>query len=100
MPIGMLTGNSLKPTSACNIKIMKTVWEKYGDLQDHLLKKYGKDIKLSGEEWVKELNDGITILDPDGWDRSNWEVSWNEKINLHEFYRRRDMSTNCGSPRL
>jgi hypothetical protein len=48
----------------------------------------------SADEWLAddEFSD-ITIMDPDGWDRSNFEVSWNEKITKEEFSQRLLVST-------
>lgn len=34
-----------------------------------------------------------TVADPDGWDRKNFDVSWNEKIDRDEFIRRLTGST-------
>lgn len=36
---------------------------------------------------------GIEVLDPDGWDRRNFEESWQEAITLEEFMRRASKST-------
>jgi len=49
--------------------------------------------KKTSDEWHKELCPDTIILDPDGWDRSNFEESWNEKISRAEFIRRLGMST-------
>lgn len=32
-------------------------------------------------------------MDPDGWDRQNFEASWSEPITIAEFKRRVWMST-------
>ena len=52
-------------------------------------------IKKSSEEWFKELYKGrIEIMDPDGWDRHNFDYSWyDEKIDIIEFDRRLMIST-------
>ncbi len=46
----------------------------------------------TSEEWYKEINekkDVVKILDPDGWDRSNYDFSWKEeKISMEDFYDR------------
>jgi len=49
---------------------------------------------LTAEEWLNrpEYQD-YTILDPDGWDRENFDVSWNEKISREEFIKRLYEST-------
>lgn len=36
---------------------------------------------------------GVVVLDPDGWDRSNYVASWAEPITLAEFRSRVNMST-------
>ncbi|QIG71842.1 hypothetical protein EVB95_008 [Rhizobium phage RHph_TM2_3B] len=42
-------------------------------------------------EWSVLKN--VTVMDPDGWDRQNFEISWNELISEEEFDRRAMMST-------
>jgi len=47
----------------------------------------------TSEEWQK-LKPEIEILDPDGWDRQNFEFSWHqERITEAEYDRRIMMST-------
>lgn len=47
----------------------------------------------TSEEWMKNYSD-IVILDPDGWDRRNFQFSWyEEKITLVEFEKRLVIST-------
>jgi len=44
-------------------------------------------------DWVI-IHDDITVLDPDGWDRQNFDYSWNiELITEEEFLKRRMFST-------
>ena len=58
----------------------------------HKSKKMSKEIKKTSAEWIKEV--GYEVLDPDGWDRTNFDYSWNkEKIPMAEFNRRLSMST-------
>jgi len=48
----------------------------------------------SSNEWSKTLFPHIQILDPDGWDRSNFQFSWyEEKISKQEFEKRMSTST-------
>ena len=55
--------------------------------------KVNESLKTS-EEWQNLFKDKILILDPDGWDRKNFEHSWKEeKISLREFKRRCMTST-------
>lgn len=42
------------------------------------------------EAWAKEQ--GITILDPDGW-RGEWNKDFDEPISQEEFHRRMQIST-------
>ena len=57
-----------------------------------------KELKTS-EEWSNDpkYND-IKILDPDGWDRKNFDFSWSELITEMEFNIRLGTST-CSWPR-
>ena len=53
-----------------------------------------RDIKMKkvSSEWMKEKN--CEIVDPDGWDRTNYDYSFNkEKITHEEFERRLMLST-------
>lgn len=46
--------------------------------------------------WAEELrvNEGIVVLDPDGWDRQNFSYSWyEERITKEEFDKRLRTST-------
>ena len=46
-------------------------------------------------EWCKIF--GVEVIDPDGWDRDNFEVSWNTPITKAEFRNRASNST-CTQP--
>jgi hypothetical protein len=57
-------------------------------------------MKKTSKEWCKYFGinpiggDGEPeILDPDGWDRTDFERSWNEKITEQEFKKRLEFST-------
>jgi hypothetical protein len=52
----------------------------------------------NSSEWSKEF--GVTVLDPDGWDRSNFKVSWAEEITKEEFERRLTKSTTLLIPEV
>lgn len=50
------------------------------------------EILKTSEEWLEEKK--IIILDPDGWDRKNYQYSFNEeKITEKEFNKRVMYST-------
>ena len=50
------------------------------------------EIKKTSEEWNLEFK--IKVLDPDGWDRKNYQYSWHEElITKHEFDKRIVIST-------
>jgi hypothetical protein len=55
------------------------------------------EMKKTSEQWCKEkdIKLGEDIIDPDGWDRSNFKESWDELISESEFDRRLMMSTCC-----
>ena len=43
----------------------------------------------TADEWLADpAYHGLTVLDPDGWDRKNFTASWNEQITRAEFERR------------
>lgn len=46
----------------------------------------------SSAQW-QELTPYIRVLDPDGWDRRNFEKSWHEPITFEEYCHRRTLST-------
>jgi len=51
-------------------------------------------MKKTSAEWMKtEKYRSLVIFDPDGWDRRNFERSWNEEITEEEFERRVCLST-------
>lgn len=49
------------------------------------------EIRRPSAEWVKIV--GVSILDPDGWDRTNFVKSWDELITEEEFRNRASVST-------
>lgn len=52
---------------------------------------FNENILRSSEIWAQVT--GIIVMDPDGWDRQNFEVSWSEPITIAEFKHRVWMST-------
>lgn len=55
-------------------------------------RKYEEEpVKKAAEIWCYDT--GIEILDPDGWDRRDYDNSWCEEITREEFIRRAAMST-------
>lgn len=67
---------------------------------DSIVKNEGadKDELHTSAEWVKILD--ITVMDADGWDRTNFDVSWNEKITREEFELRAARSTSAHNEAL
>jgi len=52
-----------------------------------------EEIKKTSEQWQQDYD--YIVLDPDGWDRKNFDYSWNmELITIQEFIRRA-MSSTC-----
>lgn len=72
-------------------------WDDYANYTGQRThKKYLKMVLKTSEEWLKEIPEAneVEILDPDGWDRSNYLYSFfEEKITYHEFYNRLMEST-------
>jgi hypothetical protein len=53
-----------------------------------------KLVLKTSKVWQKKFEDKIVVLDPDGWDRQNFEKSWNkDKISEFEFKERCRKST-------
>lgn len=51
-----------------------------------------EELKTS-EEWSKIYSDWI-VIDPDGWDRLNYDYSWKEElITITEYRKRLSSST-------
>jgi len=45
--------------------------------------------KRQPEDWMGQPEfEGVTIHDPDGWDRANWEESWSIALTLEEMQTR------------
>ena len=52
------------------------------------------DLLKTSKEWHEELTPMLMILDPDGWDRKNYDYSFNkELITKKEYYKRASVST-------
>lgn len=74
---------------------------RYPNEADRVLEQGGIVIRINqnktSEEWNRIVNSKdkiIKILDPDGWDRTNYDYSWSEeKISIREFYKRVSRST-------
>lgn len=52
---------------------------------------YREPVKKASEIWC--LDTGIEVMDPDGWNRKDYDNSWCEEITRDEFIRRAGMST-------
>lgn len=50
-----------------------------------------EEILKTSEHWEKEIDSDWVILDPDGWDRSNWQYSWHEELISKAEYLKRMM---------
>jgi hypothetical protein len=56
-----------------------------------------KKIKRTPEEWLKEkIFSGYTIMDPDGWDRSGFEIDWKRRITEGEMWTKLMQSSVIG----
>jgi len=53
-----------------------------------------EDQVRTSDDWLKLLYPTTLILDPDGWDRSDYQYSfYQEKISRQEFENRLNVST-------
>lgn len=51
------------------------------------------ELKTSAD-W-QQLKPEVTVLDPDGWDRKNYQFSWHEELITEQEYEHRIMSSTC-----
>lgn len=52
--------------------------------------------KKSSRDWMDEMK--IVVMDPDGWNRQDFDNSWNEMITREEFMNRVMKSTVMLTP--
>lgn len=52
---------------------------------------YCKCETKTSKDWKNELYPTVTILDPDGWDRTNLEWSYNEELVTQDEFKKRFM---------
>lgn len=52
------------------------------------------DLKTS-EDWQKLDTSGVNVLDPDGWDRTNYQFSYYEELITEEEYYKRKIGSTC-----
>lgn len=52
-----------------------------------------KEILKSSKEWELIYAEEVSIIDADGWDRNDFDKSWNELITENEFNKRICSST-------
>ena len=56
-----------------------------------------EEIKKTSEEWLRERENIIKIIDPDGWDRSNYQYSFYEELITKEEFDKRLLMSTCES---
>jgi hypothetical protein len=45
------------------------------------------EIKKTSSEWIKEV--GYEVIDPDGWNRSDFQNSWYEEMITYQEFQKR-----------
>lgn len=63
------------------------------EISELTLDEYNTKFKTS-DVWQKEFPH-IKILDPDGWDRTNYQFSWFEERISYDEYMKRMMTSTC-----
>lgn len=53
-----------------------------------------EEIKRTSAEW-HQLKPDLIVFDPDGWDRKNYQYSWNEELITEEEYNNRLIQLTC-----
>ena len=53
--------------------------------------------KKTSEEWYPIIfpKKEVVIMDPDGWDRSNWKFSWYKEEITRDEFNKRVMNSTC-----
>ena len=68
------------------------MWEWLREQRGHPFLSYRLGaVRMTSTTWCEKL--GVVVLDPDGWDRANFEQSWAEMISEEEFRARLQRST-------
>jgi hypothetical protein len=54
-------------------------------------------MKKTSKDWYAEILQGLgfCLMDPDGWDRKNYEFSFNEELISKEEFVKRIMYSTC-----
>lgn len=47
-----------------------------------------QEVKKTSQDWQLE-NPNPKVLDPDGWDRTNFQYSWYEELITYDEYQKR-----------
>ncbi len=50
------------------------------------------DLKTS-QEWYQDIKDTTQVLDPDGWNRKDFQYSWYEELISHSEFNNRVMNS-------
>lgn len=81
------------PTGYEMDKYFKELYEKYpSGKEPTVMDNLEAGLKTS---WAWNQEDGVTIMDPDGWDRANYEYSFNEELITKEEYEKRLNFSTC-----
>jgi len=53
--------------------------------------------KLTSEDWYPIVfpKQEVIIMDPDGWDRSNWKFSWYQELITRTEFNNRVLNSTC-----
>lgn len=54
--------------------------------------------RQTSDNWSRRLRDGIQILDPDGWDRKDYEHSWYQEFITQKEFEKRFMHSTVIMP--
>ena len=54
-------------------------------------------VEKTSQQWYDELRktENITIMDPDGWDRTNYKYSFTEELITKEKFNERLSNSTC-----
>jgi hypothetical protein len=89
-----ILGEGIVVNGRCWVPI---VFDDEGDPEFHKCESVEVIETMSSEDWYQRIypKKEVDILDPDGWDRVNFDYSWKEEqISEYEF-NRRVMASTC-----
>lgn len=83
-------------------KVLDIYYDRYADPEEYLIADndtgkhlvvycYEVELVRTSKDWQELDSSNTIIMDPDGWDRSNYEYSFNQELITEEEYKHRKL---------